>query len=225
MKVIWKDEAPSLAMLATMFGLAAVTWSSAPERIPIHWTFFGEPDRFGSRFAGLVGLPLIAAAVYLILLFLPRIDPRRGNYDAFRRPYAMIRTAVAGFLLAMEGFIQLWIRGQTASSRLFMPVVAGAVIMLVGNYLPKLQSNWFVGIRTPWTLTSEESWRKTHQLAAWLFVASGAAIVVASVLNPDRSRAVLFGTLMATLLSTAIYSYFVWRNDPHRTSPTSRRPL
>jgi uncharacterized membrane protein len=223
MKVIWKEEAPSLAMLATMFVLAAVTWSSAPDRIPIHWTLSGEPDRFGSKFAGLVGLPLIAVGVYLALLFLPRIDPRRANYDGFRRPYAMIRTAVAGLLLAMEAFIQLWIRGQTAPTRLFMPVLAGAVIMLIGNYLPKLKSNWFVGIRTPWTLTSEQSWRKTHQLAAWLFVASGAAIIVASVLDPDNGRVVLFGTLMATLLSTVAYSYFVWRNDPDRTSPTLRR--
>ena len=218
MKIHWKEEAPSLAMLIGMFILAAVTWSTAPDRIPIHWTLSGEPDGFADKFGGLIGLPLVTVGVYLALLFLPRIDPRRANYDAFRTPYAMIRTTIIGLLLAMDAFIHLWIRGQKIGTSLFMPVMAGTVMMLLGNYLPKLKSNWFVGIRTPWTLSSEQSWRKTHRLAGWLFVASGAAVIVASILNPEKSRVVLFGTLMPTVVSTVAYSYFAWRNDPDKTS-------
>jgi len=220
MKIEWKEEAPSLAMLAVMSMLAAVTWSSAPDRIPIHWTLSGEPDRFGGKFIGLVGLPLAALGVYLAFLFLPRIDPRRANYEAFRTPYVVIRSTIVGLLLAMDVFIQMWVREKLVATRVFMPVLAGAVIMLFGNYLPKLKSNWFIGIRTPWTLTSEESWRRTHRLAGWLFVASGGVIIVASVLDPDKSRVVLFGTLMPTLVSTVVYSYFVWRNDPDKISRT-----
>jgi uncharacterized membrane protein len=218
MKIEWKEEALSLAMLVVMFILAAVTWSTAPDLIPIRWTLSGEPDRFAGKLVGLIGVPLVAVGVYLALLFLPRIDPRRANYDAFRTPYSVIRTTIIGLLLAMYAFIHLWIRGQMIGTSLFMPLMVGAVIMLVGNYLPKLKSNWFVGIRTPWTLSSEEAWRKTHRLAGWLFVASGAVIIVASVLNPEKSRVVLFGTLVSTVISTVAYSYFAWRNDPNKTS-------
>ncbi len=217
MKIQWKEETLSLAMLIGMFILAAVTWPTAPERVPIHWTFSGEPDRFADKFVGLMGPPLVTVGVYLALLFLPRIDPRRANYDAFRTPYTAIRTAIIGLLLAMDAFIHLWIRGQKISP-LFMPVMAGTAMMVLGNYLPKLKSNWFIGIRTPWTLSSEQSWRKTHQLAGWLFVASGVVIMMASVLNPEKSRLVFFGVLMATVGWTVAYSYFAWRNDPNRTS-------
>jgi uncharacterized membrane protein len=155
MKINWKGEALSLAMLVAMFILAAATWSSAPDRIPVHWTFAGQPDRFGSRWEGLLGVPMAALGIYLTLLVLPRIDPRRANYDAFSTPYTIIRTAVVGLLLALDVFIHLWIRGRNVGTRLFMPVVAGSIIMVFGNYLPKLRSNWFIGIRTPWTLSSE----------------------------------------------------------------------
>jgi len=88
--------------------------------------------------------------------------------------------------------------------------------MIFGNYLPKLKSNWFIGIRTPWTLSSEESWRKTHRLGGRLFVICGAVIIITSVLAPEQGRDVLFGAMIPAILATTVYSYFVWRNDPQR---------
>jgi len=217
MKINWRGEALSLTILAVMFVVAAASWSLAPDQIPVHWSLAGVPDRFGGKFEGLLGLPLAATGIYLALVFLPRIDPRRAHYDAFSGPYAIIRTAIVGLLLAVDIYIQLWIRGRTAGIDLFMPVLVGVMIMVLGNYLPKLKSNWFIGIRTPWTLSSEQSWRKTHQLGGWLFVACGAVIIVTSLIAPDRSRVALFGALMPTLVVTVVYSYFAWRSDPERS--------
>jgi len=222
MKLSWKGEVLSLAMLAAMFILAAATWSWAPDRIPVHWTFLGQADRFGGKWVGLLGVPLAALGLYVALLLLPRIDPRRANYDAFSGPYTIIRTAIVGVMLSLDVFIHFQIRGWSVGTRLVMPVVAGTIIMIFGNYLPKLKSNWFIDIRTPWTLSSEESWRKTHQLGGRLFVICGAVIVITSVLAPEQARVVLFGAMMSTILATTVYSYFVWRRDPLRTARGER---
>ena len=131
MKISWKGEALSLAMLAGMFVLASATWSWAPNRIPVHWTFIGEADRFGGKWEGLLGLPVETLALYVSLLLLPRIDPRRANYDAFSGPYTIIRIAIVGVMLSLDVFIHLQIRGWSVGTRLAMPVMAGTMIMIM----------------------------------------------------------------------------------------------
>jgi immunity protein, SdpI family len=215
-KVTWKSEAVSLAMLVAMFLLTAVSWSSAPARIPVHWGLSGQPDRYGGRVEGLLLLPLAAAGLYGLLLLIPRIDPRRAHYERFATAYAILRTSVVGFLLALEVFTHFWMRGRQIETNVFLPVAVGAMMLVVGNYLPKLKSNWFVGVRTPWTLSSEESWRRTHRLAGRLFVASGAITIVASLAYPRAGIIALVVTILPSAIASIVYSYFVWRSDPAR---------
>jgi immunity protein, SdpI family len=215
-KVTWKSEALSLVMLATMFGLTAAAWSSAPDRIPVHWGLSGQPDRYGGRFEGLLLLPLMALGLYLLLLFVPRIDPRRGHYDQFSGVYTIVRTALVGFTLALDVFIQFWIRGHQADINVVIPIAAGTVMLVLGNYLPKIKSNWFIGVRTPWTLSSEESWRRTHRLAGWLFVASGALIIGLTLVWPQAGVIALVATVIPSAIISIVYSYFAWRSDPAR---------
>lgn len=221
MKVTWRSEAVSLAMLVAMFLLTALTWSSAPDRIPVHWGLSGQPDRYGGRFEGLLLLPLVALGLYAMLLLIPRIDPRRAHYEKFSGAYAMLRTALVGFLLALEVFTHFWMRGHQVQTNVFMPVAAGVMMLVIGNYLPKLKSNWFVGVRTPWTLSSEESWRRTHRLAGWLFVASGAVVIIASLLYPKAGVIALLATIVPSAIASVVYSYFVWRSDPARQGTPS----
>lgn len=218
MKATWKADALALGMIAAMFVLAAVTWPSAPDQIPSHWNWSGQPDRFGGRFEGLLGLPLAAVGVYALLLWLPRLDPRRKNYDAFAGPYAIIRTAVVGLLLGIDAATLLWIRGERTHFNALVAAEIGIALLVMGNYLPKVKSNWFVGVRTPWTLSSEASWRQTHRLAGWLFTVSGILTVVTALVRPDLAQAVLAGTLAVAAAASIVYSYFAWRNDPARTA-------
>jgi uncharacterized membrane protein len=205
-------------MIGAMFALVAVSWSAAPDRIPVHWNWAGEPDRFGGRFEGLLGLPLAAAGVYALLLFLPRLDPRRKNYDAFAGPFAIIRTVVVGLLLGLDAVTLLWIRGERAHLDGLVAAEVGIALLLLGNYLPKVKSNWFVGVRTPWTLSSEASWRQTHRLAGWLFTIGGILTVVTALARPDLAQSVMIGTLIAAGGTSIVYSYFAWKNDPARAA-------
>jgi uncharacterized membrane protein len=205
-------------MIAAMFVLAAVNWSSAPSQMPVHWNWAGEPDRFGGRFEGLFGLPLAAAGMYVLLLLVPRIDPRKRNYDAFAGAFAIMRTVVVGLLLGLDVVVLLWIRGERTHLNGLVTAEVGVALLLLGNYLPKVKSNFFVGVRTPWTLSSESSWRRTHRLAGWLFTIAGALTVMTALAFPEAARQVMFGSLTAAAGASIIYSYFAWKNDPQRTA-------
>ena len=217
MKATWKVDALALAMIAAMFALAAVAWPAAPDRIPVHWNWAGQPDRLGGKFEGLLVLPLVAAGIYTLLLFIPRLDPRRKNYDAFAGPFAVIRTVIVGLALGLYVVILLWIRGERTHLNGLLAAEIGIAFLLLGNYLPKVKSNWLVGVRTPWTLSSDASWRQTHRLAGWLFTLGGLATLATALARPDLAQSVMIGALIVAGGTSTIYSYFAWKHDPART--------
>jgi immunity protein, SdpI family len=94
----------------------------------------------------------------------------------------------------------------------------GLALVVMGNYLPKVKSNWFVGVRTPWTLSSEASWRQTHRLAGWLFTLGGLLTFITALVRPDVAPAVMIGVLAASAGASVVYSYFAWKHDPERTA-------
>jgi len=215
MKSTWKADAVALGMIAAMLVLAAVSWNAAPDRIPVHWDWTGQPDRFGGRFEGLFGLPLAALGIYALLRVLPRLDPRRRNYEAFATSFAKIRMLVTGVFLGLQGMVLLWIRGERDLNG-FLVAGAGLALAGLGNYLPKIKSNWFVGVRTPWTLDSDASWRQTHRLAGWLLSIGGALTFATALLWPSVGTSVLVGVLLATVGISVVYSYFAWKGDETR---------
>lgn len=214
LKTNWRSELVSLFLLVAMFVLAGVTWSTAPDEIPVHWGIGGEPDRYGGRFEGLLLAPLIALGMYGLLLVLPKIDPRRAHYERFSDVYALLRTAIVALLAGIHLIMVLWARDVPVDTGLATPLMIGLLLMVLGNYLGKLRSTWFVGIRTPWTLSSEESWNKTHRLGGKLFVAVGLALVIASPFQNLWTLYAIGAVGLAALVLLTAYSYWVWRADP-----------
>jgi uncharacterized membrane protein len=223
-KLSWRTELVQWLLLAGMFVLSAVTWSSAPERIPVHWNLAGEVDRYGGRFEGLLFLPLLAVALYLLLAFIPRLDPGRANYAQFARTYAVVRTAVLALLAAVQGVIVAWIRGVRFDISLAVALLAGALFIVLGNALPKIRPNWFVGVRTPWTLSSRTSWTKTHRAAGWVFMATGAVVLATGALRPSWTFATLLVGALGGSLGLVVYSYVVWRHASDKTAPAGTLP-
>ena len=103
MKFKWQTELPQLLLLAGMFILAAATWSAAPERIPVHWSFAGQIDSYGGRFEGLLAIPLLSLGMYLLFWIIPLIDPGRANYQRFAGAYTTIRMAIIILMTAIYG--------------------------------------------------------------------------------------------------------------------------
>ena len=214
----------ALAILALVGDvvLSAVFYRVLPERVPLHWNFAGQVDRYGSKLELVLFGPLAIAGVWGLMLVLSRIDPRRvarsaaagadaapgeaeGSYWTVIHLVVVILALLhAAILFAASGFV----RGPGR-------LVAGGLallLLLVGNFIGRVRPNWFVGIRTPWTLASDEVWRRTHRLAATLMVAGGCLLVPLALLLPEKV-AVLAATAvtLAATLGPAVWSYFAWR--------------
>ena len=224
MKLKWRRELAMWVLLAGMFTLAAITWSRAPDRIPVHWNLHQQVDRYGGRFEGLLGVPLVALGLYALMLLVPRIDPGRANYPGFWGAFTTLRLALVVFMAAIYGVMHLWMCGIEVRMNTVMPLLMGALFVVVGNLLGKLRPNWFVGIRTPWTLSSKDAWVRAHRAGGWVFIAGGLAFMVAGVVHTPWVLWTAIAAFAGGLLAVVAYSYFVWRADPDKVPPAGTLP-
>lgn len=224
MKLSWRVELIQLFIIAAMFAAAALAWQNAPERIPVHWNIHSEVDRYGGKVEGLLAIPLLALGIYALLAIVPRFDPGRRNYQSFAKAYNVIRIATTCFLAALYTVILLVTFGYRVDMNTVILLMMGVLFIVLGNYLPKLRPNWFAGIRTPWTLSSQLSWDKTHRLAGWLFLLMGALFLIVAIFQSVwtiTAMLIFDGLCLAWMV---VYSYLVYRNDPNRTSPAGISP-
>lgn len=226
MRKTWRTEAPQWGVIVAMFMLAASVWRQAPPTLPVHWGLNGAADRFGGKVEALLMPPLLALGLYLLLLVLPRFDPGRANYMNFRGAYTFIRYAV---LLVLAAFyvvtLLIGVGGWQIDMGQVALIIVGGMLLVVGGTMGKLRPNWFVGIRTPWTLSSKRAWAQTHRVGGWLFVALGVVWMLSALGTSPLLRVV---PLLATGASVAAlfgYSYWVWRNDKDRTPPAGTLPI
>lgn len=224
MKFDWRVELPALLLLGSMFVAAALAWGTAPERLPVHWNLSGEVDRYGGRFEGLLGMPLLTLGLYVLLLLLPRLDPGRANYATFAGAYGVLRLTLVVFFVSLYTLMLLVFRGHRVSMQTALPLLLGALFVVLGGVLGKIRPNWFVGIRTPWTLSSKAAWTRTHRLGGWLFVLSGITVMASIPAGFPWTIVVLIASTAVTVLVSVVYSYVVWRNDPDKIPPAGSLP-
>jgi uncharacterized membrane protein len=224
MRISWRNEWPQWLLIAGMFVLAALAWDSAPARIPAHWNVAGAVDRYGGRFEGLLAIPLLTLGIHLLMLLLPRLDPGRANYEAFAGVYGTLRLSLVVVMTLLYGLVHLWIRGVPARIEVWVPLLVGALFVVVGNLLGKVRPNWFVGIRTPWTLSSKLSWTRTHRAARWVFLLMGLMLMACAVVRSEWAVHSLLVIGAAGVLGLTVSSYVLWRRDPEKTPPAGMLP-
>ncbi|MEI6665988.1 MAG: SdpI family protein [Chloroflexota bacterium] len=220
----WRVEWPHLLVLAAMFAAAAWAWPQATPPIPIHWDLHGQPNGYGGRFEGLLLVPLLASGVYLLLLLLPRIDPARANYESFAGPFRVIRLAITIALGAMQAFVISVALGSTENPGRWVPVGVGLLLIVIGNVMGKVRPNYFVGVRTPWTLASARSWEATNRLGGRVFVVGGVGLAIAGYLGNAPLLIALGIAAAASFVWLMWVSYREWRDDPDRIPATGTRP-
>jgi immunity protein, SdpI family len=212
-----KNRRFTAVLLAAMWLIAAVLYARLPARIPTHWNLRGQVDGWGGRATAFL-FPAVATGVALLLgEVLPRIDPRRGNWDKFRDVLHLVVNLVVLFIG--------WMMGVSLAIALGWPIdvpraaLAGMGLFLaaLGNYLPRIRSNWWMGIRTPWTLESERVWRETHRVGGRTFVAAGLVTAVAAFLPAPFSPALPIAALAVAALIPIVYSYVAWRREAARS--------
>src|ERR1035438_700097 len=158
-------EAIIWLVLLSPFLYALLVWHKIPVMVPTHFDTNGAPDDYSSKPFALIFMPAMNIVIYFVLLFIPRIDPRKKNYAFFGSSYQNIRLLVHLFLAGLFIFItQTTAGGQRLQvNGLFSGILF--FLALLGNYMRTVRSNFFIGIRTPWTLSNDVVWRKTHELA------------------------------------------------------------
>lgn len=224
MKPHWKTELPLLALIAGMFVAAALIWPKSPESFPVHWGIDGQVDRYGGRVEGLLFLPILSVVLYGLMLFLPRLDPGRLNYARFAGAYYTIRAVTMTLLAVLYTVMLLAARGVPVDMTRFVGLAIGGMLFVMGNVLGKVRPNWFVGVRTPWTLSSKRAWTRTNRLEGWVFVVGGIALMGAGVIRTPAAMTAAFAILMTGTLGAIVYSYFVWKSDPDRVPPANTLP-
>jgi immunity protein, SdpI family len=221
MKLTWRTEWPLWVFLGAMFAGAAIMWPNAPGRIPIHWDMHGNVNGYGGKFEGLLLIPVIALIIYAVFALAPKLDPLHANYESFQGAFTLLRFAILFFLAVIQAIVYLWISGHPTPMNVIIPILVGALFIVLGFVLRKLRPNWFMGVRTPWTLMSRLSWTKTHAAAQWVFTVAGLWFMIAGFVNSPKAMIGAIVFMAAGMLTLVIYSYFVWRNDPDRVTPAS----
>ncbi len=199
-------------LIGLMIAFALAVYGRLPEQVPTHFGLSGEPDGWTPRLPGAFLMPLLAAGVYLLLIVLRRIDPRGANYSRFEETWWVFLNVIALLMTAIHVLSLGFAIGWPIDMARAVTVTVGLLFVGLGNYMPRLRSNWWMGIRTPWTLESEEVWRDTHRVGGWAFVAAGLLVVLAGLLLEPGPRAwasgIAFGTAIVIPL---VYSYVAYR--------------
>jgi uncharacterized membrane protein len=208
----------SAALVLLMFLVSAAVWFQIPgDKIPVHWGMNGEPDRYGSKFEGLLLTPLISVGLLLLFAFLPMIEPRRLNLAKSQKVYKIIAITLMLFLALLHTAIVFAALGRDVEMNLIAPPLVGLMMVIMGNFMGKIRSNFFVGIRTPWTLSSELSWNKTHRLGGKIMVIFGFIMIVAPfIIQGPVLVGIILGGAIGMVTTMFVYSYVIWKNDPER---------
>ncbi len=207
-----KKEAVIWLILLLPFIYSFIVWNKIPDKVPTHFDIKGQPDDYSGKAFALLLLPVMNIIIYFILFIVPRIDPRKKNYAAFGSSYQNIRMLIHLFFVGMFIFItQTTSGGQPLKLNAFL---SGLLLFfaLLGNYMRTVRSNFFVGIRTPWTLSNDIVWRKTHELGGKIWFYSGIVLAIIIFFLPQTAAViVMFCGIFLMVIIPVVYSYVEYR--------------
>lgn len=206
--VIW------LIVIAS-FIVGASLCARLPEQIPSHWNAVGEVNGHMSKFWGTFFEPLLFVGLALLFEYLPRLDPRRKNVEGFQKQFHAFIIVLFLFLFWIYIQTLLWALGTEINPVSTMPLGFGALMITAGVLIKNAKPNWFIGIRTPWTLSSDMVWEKTHKLGAKLFFAVG-IINFIGFFFPRWAIWFVMGPVITAAVWSVVYSYVVYRHEKHK---------
>lgn len=198
---------------------AAYAWIQLPpgSQIPTHWNAAGQVDGYAGKAVGLLLIPAMILGLTALFVAIPRIDPKGDNILRSWKAYRIVWLGTLGVMLAVQFTVVATALGISLRIDSLIPAAVGLLLILIGSSMSKIRSNYMFGVRTPWTLTSELSWNKTHRLTGWLFIVMGVAMIAVALLNPGELWVwVMMAGIFGVLIVVFAYSYWVWKHDPAR---------
>ncbi|MGA2298491.1 MAG: SdpI family protein [FCB group bacterium] len=208
----FKREWLSLLILIIPFIIIAIYWNNFPARVPTHWNISNQIDSYSPKEIGLFLIPGMNVLMYILFLAIPRLDPRRENFKLFGTTYKILRISISALMLLLFVVIVLISLGMKLN--VGQIVIYGTILLflIIGNFMGNIRRNYFAGVRTPWTLHSEEVWRLTHRISGKVWVATSVLMLIISLIIDFKILAYVYFVYIAVIMLVPIlYSYFIFK--------------
>ena len=214
-----KKELPLLLLVAVPFVYLALIWKELPSEVPLHWNIQGEIDRYGSKAELWAITAVTSGLIYLIFLLVPIIDPKRKIHEMGAK-YTQLKFAMVAIMSALGVVLLHMIKKGNDDSLSLVFIVIGLLISVLGNFMKTVRPNYFIGIRTPWTLENPAIWDKTHHLAGKLWFAGGLLMILLVFFLKDASYIIVFtGLILMIALIPIAYSFILFRRMGEKGKP------
>ncbi len=207
-----KSQVVIVFIIFFSFFFAVFFYSSVPDRMASHWNFKGQVDGYMSRFWGLFLMPMIILAVSLLFLLIPKIDPLKANIQKFRKYFDGFIIIVLSFLFYLFLLTISWNLSFQFNINRILPPALAVLLFYSGILIENAKRNWFIGIRTPWTMSNEKVWEKTHKLGGRLFKIA-ALISLVGIFFSDYALYFVVIPAISFALYTVVYSYFAYQKE------------
>jgi uncharacterized membrane protein len=208
----------TIIITLVLIGLAvlagAILWNQLPDQMASHWDINDQVNGYMPKFWGVFLMPLITLGMLVLFLVLPNIDPLKANIAQFRESFNLFIVLIVAFMLYVHGLTLAWSLGyQDFKMSAAMLPFLGVLFIAIGWMLRKAKRNFFIGIRTPWTLSSDTVWDKTHQLGSVLFMISGVLAIIGGFFGGMIAFWLMFIPLIGSSLFLVVYSYVLYRGE------------
>jgi uncharacterized membrane protein len=210
-----KLQITALLIIIATFIIGLYFYPKLPDTVASHWNAQGQADGYSSKTFMLFFLPALMIGIWLLMEFIPRLDPLKKNVMKFMKYYDIIKLAVIGLLAYIYVITNIWNLGFMHNFTYFILPAFAVMFFLIGIALEKTKRNWFIGIRTPWAMTSDDNWKKTHRFGAKLF--KGVAILtVLLLLVPDYAFHGFIAAIILMVIIVYAYSYMEYRKTKRK---------
>ncbi|WP_318310687.1 SdpI family protein [Flagellimonas crocea] len=208
-----KKELPIIGIVLLPFLYLAYIWDQLPEKVPLHYNIKGEIDRYGDK-SELILIPImLPLLIYVLLLVVPYIDPKK-QIQKMGNKYYSLKFILTLITSVMALFIIHSTKGGSLANPTFIFLIIGVTYLILGNYFKTIKANYFIGIRTPWTLESEYVWKKTHKLGGKVWFVGGILAIISSLVLPLQTNIKVFLAITVIItLVPVVYSYVLFKKQ------------
>ena len=207
-----KTELFILIFVIVSFIIGIYLYPKMPEQMASHWNAQGNVDDYMPKFWGVFLMPFVFAGLALLFIVIPRIDPLKKNIEKFRKYYDGFIILFLIFMLLVYFQTILWNLGIEISPNIVIPIGLGFLFFYIGILFENAKRNWFIGIRTPWTLSSEKVWNKTHRLGSKMFKISGIVVLFGFLFQKYATYFILI-TVLFVAFYLVVYSYVEYQKE------------
>lgn len=207
-----KSETIISIIILLSFALGIYLYPQMPEKMASHWDIQGKVDDYMPKFWGLFLMPIVSLGLFFLFILIPKIDPLKANIKKFRKYFDGFIILIILFLFYLELLIIFWNLGFRFNIPQVLAPALGMLFYCSGILIEKAKRNWFIGIRTPWTLSSDKVWEKTHKIGGKLFKIAG-IIAFGGIFFPSCAFFLVLIPIILAAIYTIIYSYFEYQKE------------